>query len=57
MPSNKLVAAAPVSTASTEEYQKKGTMGKKKAPKIKAKAARRKQKGSRAATLKKGFGY
>lgn len=56
-PSGKLVAATPVSIASTEEYQKKGTMGKKKAPKIKAKAARRKQKGSKAATLKKGFGY
>ncbi len=43
----------------TEEkaYQKKGTMGKGKAPRINVKPKRRAAKGSRAATLKKGFGY
>ena len=43
----------------TEEksYQKKGTMGKGKATKINAKPKKRAAKGSRAATLKKGFGY
>ena len=43
----------------TEEkaYQKKGTMGKGKAPRINAKPKKRAAKGSRAATLKKGFGY
>jgi hypothetical protein len=47
------------STPKTEEkaYQKKGTMGKGKAPRIKAKPKKRAAKGSRAATLKKGFGY
>lgn len=47
------------STPKTEEkaYQKKGTMGKGKATRIKAKPKRRAAKGSRAATLKKGFGY
>jgi hypothetical protein len=58
--SNKLTPSVSASKeANVEEYQKKGTMGKKKAPKLKlkAKAKRRKQKGSKAATLKKGFGY
>jgi hypothetical protein len=47
------------STPKTEEkaYQKKGTMGKGKAPRINAKPKKRAAKGSRAATLKKGFGY
>jgi hypothetical protein len=54
--SNKLAPSTP-KASSVEEYQKKGTMGKKKAPKLKVKASRRKQKGSKAATLKKGFGY
>lgn len=43
----------------TEEkkWQKKGTMSKGKAPRINAKPKKRAAKGSRAATLKKGFGY
>jgi len=43
--------------AEEKAYQKKGTMGKGKAPKINAKPKKRAAKGSRAATLKKGFGY
>ena len=43
--------------AEEKAYQKKGTMGKGKAPRINAKPKKRAAKGSRAATLKKGFGY
>lgn len=39
--------------AEEKAYQKKGTMGKGKAPKINAKPRRRAAKGSRAATLRK----